>query len=50
MSDVLLDLPSHLHDRLVSALESGLLGPSPTLASLGAGGPKGCGIHHRVAG
>jgi hypothetical protein len=34
MSDVLLDLPSHLRDRLVSALESGLLGPAPTLASL----------------
>ncbi len=34
MSDVLLDLPSHLRDRLVSALESGLLGPSPTLAAL----------------
>jgi phosphatidylserine/phosphatidylglycerophosphate/cardiolipin synthase-like enzyme len=34
MSDVLLDLPSHLRDRLVSALESGLLDPSPTLASL----------------
>jgi len=34
MSDVLLDLPSHLRDRLVGALESGLLGPSPTLASL----------------
>ncbi len=34
MSDVLLDLPPHLRDRLVSALESGLLGPSPTLASL----------------
>jgi hypothetical protein len=34
MSGVLLDLPSHLRDRLVSALESGLLGPSPTLASL----------------
>jgi len=34
MSDILLDLPSHLRDRLVSALESGLLGPSPTLASL----------------
>jgi phosphatidylserine/phosphatidylglycerophosphate/cardiolipin synthase-like enzyme len=34
MSDALLDLPSHLRDRLVSALESGLLGPSPTLASL----------------
>jgi integrase len=36
MSDILLDLPSHLRDRLVSALESGLLGPSPTLASLGS--------------
>jgi len=34
MSNILLDLPSHLRDRLVSALESGLLGPSPTLASL----------------
>jgi hypothetical protein len=34
MSDIPLDLPSHLRDRLVSALESGLLGPSPTLASL----------------
>jgi phosphatidylserine/phosphatidylglycerophosphate/cardiolipin synthase-like enzyme len=34
MSNMLLDLPSHLRDRLVSALESGLLGPSPTLASL----------------
>jgi phosphatidylserine/phosphatidylglycerophosphate/cardiolipin synthase-like enzyme len=34
MSDILLDLPSHLRDRLISALESGLLGPSPTLASL----------------
>ncbi len=34
MSDFLLDLPSHLRDRLVSALESGLLGPSPTVASL----------------
>src|ERR1022692_2742838 len=36
MSDILLGLPSHLRDRLVSALESGLLGPSPTLASLRA--------------
>jgi phosphatidylserine/phosphatidylglycerophosphate/cardiolipin synthase-like enzyme len=36
MSDALLDLPPHLRDRLVSALESGLLGPSPTLASLGS--------------
>ena len=34
MSDILLDLPSNIRDRLVSALESGLLGPSPTLASL----------------
>jgi phosphatidylserine/phosphatidylglycerophosphate/cardiolipin synthase-like enzyme len=34
MSDILLDLPSHLRDRLARALESGLLGPSPTLASL----------------
>jgi len=34
MSDILLDLPSHLRNRLSSALESGLLGPSPTLASL----------------
>ena len=34
MSEILLDLPSHLRDRLVSALDSGLLGPSPTVASL----------------
>jgi cardiolipin synthase len=34
MSDILLDLPSHLRDRLARALESGLLGSSPTLASL----------------
>jgi phosphatidylserine/phosphatidylglycerophosphate/cardiolipin synthase-like enzyme len=34
MIDVLLDLPSHLRDRLVSALESGLLSPSPSAASL----------------
>ena len=34
MIDALLDLPSHLRDRLASALESGLLGPSPTPASL----------------
>ena len=34
MNDSLLDLPSHLRDRLVIALESGLLGPSPTAASL----------------
>jgi phosphatidylserine/phosphatidylglycerophosphate/cardiolipin synthase-like enzyme len=32
--DSLLDLPPHLRDRLASALESGLLPPSPTLASL----------------
>jgi phosphatidylserine/phosphatidylglycerophosphate/cardiolipin synthase-like enzyme len=36
MSNILLDLPPHLRDRLVSALESGLLGPSPTLVSLSA--------------
>lgn len=34
MIDALLDLPAHLRDRLASALESGLLGPSPTAASL----------------
>ncbi len=34
MSTPLLDLPPHLRARLASALESGLLGPSPTLASL----------------
>jgi cardiolipin synthase len=34
MSDLLIDLPSHLRDRLVRALESGLLGSSPTMASL----------------
>ena len=34
MSDLLINLPSHLRDRLVGALESGLLGPSPTMASL----------------
>jgi phosphatidylserine/phosphatidylglycerophosphate/cardiolipin synthase-like enzyme len=34
MSDLLIDLPSHLRDRLAGALESGLLGPSPTTASL----------------
>jgi hypothetical protein len=32
--DALLDLPSHLRDRLASALESGLLGTSPTAASV----------------
>ena len=36
MSDALLDLPSHLRDRLACALESGLLGPSPTLVSFRA--------------
>ena len=43
MTDALLDLPSHLQDRLVSALESGLLGPSPTVASLRSvlGNPEG---------
>jgi phosphatidylserine/phosphatidylglycerophosphate/cardiolipin synthase-like enzyme len=34
MIDALLDLPSHLRDRLASALESGLLDPSPSAASL----------------
>ena len=34
MIHALLDLPSHLRDRLESALESGLLGPSPSAASL----------------
>ena len=34
MSDVLIDLPPHLRYRLASALDSGLLGRSPTLASL----------------
>lgn len=32
----LLDLPSHLRDRLASALEAGLLGLSPTTTSLRA--------------
>jgi cardiolipin synthase len=32
--DTLLDLPSHLCERLASALESGLLGPSPTPTTL----------------
>lgn len=31
---VLLDIPSHQRDRLASALESGLLGTSPSIASL----------------
>jgi phosphatidylserine/phosphatidylglycerophosphate/cardiolipin synthase-like enzyme len=34
MSDVLLDIPSHLRDRLASALDSGVLGTSPSIASL----------------
>ncbi len=34
MSDFLLDLPSHVRDRLMTALESGLLGPFPTVASI----------------
>jgi phosphatidylserine/phosphatidylglycerophosphate/cardiolipin synthase-like enzyme len=34
MSDVLLDIPFHLRDRLVSALESGVLGTAPSIASL----------------
>jgi len=34
--DALLDLPSHLRERLASALESGLLGPTPTLTTLGS--------------
>jgi phosphatidylserine/phosphatidylglycerophosphate/cardiolipin synthase-like enzyme len=32
--DALLDLPSHLCERLASALKSGLLGPSPTPTTL----------------
>jgi hypothetical protein len=34
VTDVLLDLPSHLRDRLASALESGVLGNSPSAVSL----------------
>src|SRR5258708_1019259 len=34
MNDTLFELPSHLRDRLMSALESGLLGPSPSVVSL----------------
>jgi hypothetical protein len=34
MIDFLLDLPSHLRDRLMCALESGVLGPSPNVSSL----------------
>jgi phosphatidylserine/phosphatidylglycerophosphate/cardiolipin synthase-like enzyme len=36
MIDALLDLPSHLRERLASGFESGLLSPSPTRASLRA--------------
>lgn len=43
MIDALLGLPSHLRERLASALESGLLGPSPTPTALRSvlGGPEG---------
>jgi hypothetical protein len=34
MNDLLIDLPSHLRDRLAGALESGLLCSAPTIASL----------------
>jgi phosphatidylserine/phosphatidylglycerophosphate/cardiolipin synthase-like enzyme len=34
VTDALLDLPSHLRDRLASALESGVLGASPSAVSL----------------
>jgi phosphatidylserine/phosphatidylglycerophosphate/cardiolipin synthase-like enzyme len=34
--DALLDLPSHLRERLASALESGFLGQSPTSTTLGS--------------
>jgi phosphatidylserine/phosphatidylglycerophosphate/cardiolipin synthase-like enzyme len=34
VTDVLLDLPSHLRNRLASALESGVLGDSPSVVSL----------------
>jgi phosphatidylserine/phosphatidylglycerophosphate/cardiolipin synthase-like enzyme len=34
MIDALLELPSHLRDRLASALESGLISPSPSASSL----------------
>ena len=35
MIDALLDLPSHLRERLASALETGLLGSAPTVTTLG---------------
>jgi phosphatidylserine/phosphatidylglycerophosphate/cardiolipin synthase-like enzyme len=43
MIEALLDLPSHLRERLASALESGFLSPSPTPASLRSvlGNPEG---------
>jgi hypothetical protein len=46
-----LDLPSHLRDRLVSALESSLLGPVSysRVAPLGAGGSGGRRRTRRVA-
>jgi len=34
--DALLDLPSHLRERLAGALETGLLGSNPTLTTLGS--------------
>jgi hypothetical protein len=34
MIEALIDLPSHLRDRLATALESGLLGPAASAASL----------------
>lgn len=34
MNNAFLDLPSHVRDRLVGALDSGLLGTSPTAMSL----------------
>ena len=34
MIEALLDLPTHLRDRLASALKTGPLGPIPTAASL----------------
>src|SRR5260370_41823855 len=34
--DALLDLPSHLRERLAGALETGLLGSAPTATTLGS--------------
>jgi phosphatidylserine/phosphatidylglycerophosphate/cardiolipin synthase-like enzyme len=34
--DALIDLPSHLRERLASALETGLLGPTPTPTTIGS--------------